>query len=377
MEVKQIYSLLNEINTETLGESVLLKEDLSNIVDLGTAVFNANAYEKYVGKIVDKIGKTIIVDRVYKGELPSVIMDSWEFGSVVEKIRFGLPTAQENETWELRDGESYNQDIFKAPNVEVKFFNMKTTFEVQLSVTDIQLRSAFLSREAMNKFLSGLYTSVENALTLSMENLVKATIRNFMGEAYKNRSAYAGCINVLAMYNALHSGATLTKAEALYNKEFIRFAGYVIKSTINKIQSYSTLYNVGKTQKFTPKEDLHVVLLAEFKDLADIYLQSDTFHDEFTELPMAEVVNYWQGSGESFALADTTKINVTTASGTDVELDYIIGVLFDRNALGVTNLERRVPTHRNDKAEFTNLFYKQTAGYFNDLNENFVLFYLA
>lgn len=376
MEVKQIAELLNEIQSESTGLQTIVQEDLSNVVDLGTEVFNANAVENYVGKLVDKVGKFIVSNRVYKGELLGVLMDSWEFGSVVEKVTFGLADAQENESWELEDGVSYDQDIFKAPDVSVKYFNGKVTFEVQLSITDVQMKSAFSTSEEMRKFVEGLYNYIETSLTSKTENLIKRTINNMIANAYINRANYAGAINLLAEYKTATGDNTLTKAQALYKPEFIRFASYKIKSTLGKLKSLNTLLNVGRTPKFTPSEDLHLILHSDFKALADVYLQSETFHEELTKLPVSESVAYWQGTGTSFGLADTTKINVKTQEG-DVELDYIIGVAFDRDALGVSNFDRRVPTHRNAKGEFTNMFYKQDAHYYNDLNENFVVFYLA
>jgi hypothetical protein len=376
MEVKQIAELLNEIQSESTGLQTIVQEDLSNVVDLGTEVFNANAVENYVGKLVDKVGKFIVSNRVYKGELLGVLMDSWEFGSVVEKVTFGLADAQENESRELEDGVSYDQDIFKAPDVSVKYFNGKVTFEVQLSITDVQMKSAFSTSEEMRKFVEGLYNYIETSLTSKTENLIKRTINNMIANAYINRTNYAGAINLLAEYKTATGDNALTKAQALYKPEFIRFASYKIKSTLGKLKSLNTLLNVGRTPKFTPSEDLHLILHSDFKALADVYLQSETFHEELTKLPVSESVAYWQGTGTSFGLADTTKINVKTQKG-DVELDYIVGVAFDRDALGVSNFDRRVPTHRNAKGEFTNMFYKQDAHYFNDLNENFVVFYLG
>lgn len=376
MEVKQIAELLNEIQSESTGLQTIVQEDLSNVVDLGTEVFNANAVENYVGKLVDKVGKFIVSNRVYKGELLGVLMDSWEFGSVVEKVTFGLADAQENESWELEDGVSYDQDIFKASDVSVKYFNGKVTFEVQLSITDVQMKSAFSTSEEMRKFVEGLYNYIETSLTSKTENLIKRTINNMIANAYINRANYAGAINLLAEYKTATGDNTLTKAQALYKPEFIRFASYKIKSTLGKLKSLNTLLNVGRTPKFTPSEDLHLILHSDFKALADVYLQSETFHEELTKLPVSESVAYWQGTGTSFGLADTTKINVKTQEG-DVELDYIVGVAFDRDALGVSNFDRRVPTHRNAKGEFTNMFYKQDAHYYNDLNENFVVFYLG
>ena len=387
MEIKQLHELVNLATKEALGESIVVNEDLSNVVDVGKAIFNANSMDKYVKSLVDHIGKMIFVNRVYRGSAPSVMMDGWEYGSVLQKVSTGLPEATINETWELENGQSYDQNIFYAPkNVVVKFYNKYITFEVNMSFTEKQLWTAFSNREQMNGFVSMLYTSVENSMTVKLDELIRRTINNMIAETiyadYEdgNLTAKSGskAINLLYLYNnTVNAGATpLTKAQAIYNPEFIRFASYMIKLTHDRMQTMSTVFNVGGQPRFTPADLSHIVLLSEFASGADAYLQSDTFHNELTRLPNAERVVYWQGSGTNFAFDEVSKIDVTTENAT-ISTDGIIGVMFDRWALGVSNVDRRVTSNYNARAEFFTNYYKYEAGYYNDLNENFVVFFIA
>ena len=380
MEVKQIYTLANNATSEVLGESVLLKEDLSNLVDIGTAVFNANAVDKYVKSLVNHIGKVIFVNRPYAGGAPSVLMDGWEFGSVLEKIQAELPAAQENESWELEDGQSYDPNIFYKPQVSAKFYNSKVTFEIPMSFTELQVKQSFSSAEQLNGFISMLYNAVDKAMTVKLDGLVMRTINNMIGETIYDattNSTDVRAVNLLSLYNTKFPTATITADDALTTPEFIRFAALQMGLYADRMKKISSLFNVGGKARFTPSDLLHIVALSDFQKAADVYLQSDTYHDEFTRLPQAESVPYWQGSGTGYAFADTSKIHITTSSGHDVEQGGILAVMFDRDALGVTNLDRRVTTNYNAKAEFYNNFYKFDAGYFNDLNENFVVFYIA
>ena len=380
MEVKQIYTLANNATSEVLGDSILLKEDLSNLVDIGTAVFNASAVDKYVKSLVNHIGKVIFVNRPYAGGAPSVLMDGWEFGSVLEKIQAELPAAQENESWELEDGQSYDPNIFYKPQVSAKFYNSKVTFEIPMSFTELQVKQSFSSAEQLNGFISMLYNAIDKAMTVKLDALIMRTINNMIGEtiydATQTNSAVRA-VNLLTLYNTRFSSATITAANALTTPEFIRFAALYMGLYADRMKKISSLFNVGGKARFTPSDLLHIVTLSDFQKAADVYLQSDTYHDEFTRLPQAESVPYWQGSGTGYAFADTSKIHITTSSGHDVEQGGILAVMFDRDALGVTNLDRRVTTNYNAKAEFYNNFYKFDAGYFNDLNENFVVFYIA
>lgn len=391
MKVEQIYSLVNDITNELLGKSDLIQEDLSNVVDVGTELFDNVSVDNYVKTLVNKVGKTIFVNRPYNGNIPSVLMDSWEFGSVLEKIQADIPQATENESWDLVDGETYNQDIFYKPSVSVKFFNRKITFEVPMSFTELQVKESFTSANQLNGFLSMLYNAVENAMTIKIDSLIMRTINNMIaetvyhaiplatGETYADKTG-TKAVNLLKQYNDL-TGETLTVDKALSDEGFIKYSTYVINLYVDRLSKISTLFNVGGKERFTPKDKLNIVMLSDFKASANVYLQANTFNKELVELPKADTIPYWQGSGKDYSLEDISSINVKlTKDGNKnriVEISGILAVMFDRDALGVTNLDRRVTTNYNAKAEFFNNYYKFDAGYFNDLNENFVVFFMA
>lgn len=378
MDIKQIYGFVNEATEEALGQKGLVAEDLSNIVDVGNAIFNASAMDKYVKALVNRIGKVIFVNRKYEGSAPSVLMDGWEYGSVLQKVSQNqLPEATENETYELQDGQSYDPHVFHQPKgVEAKFYNKYITFEIDMSFTEQQLKMSFTNAVQLNGFISMLYTNVENSMTVKLDELIRRTINNMIGETISDGSP-ARAINLLTMFKAAYPDTTVTVATALNNPDFIRYACYVIKMTHDRMRTMSTVFNMGKAPRFTPKDMSHIVLLSDFASGADIFLQSNTFHDELSALPTAETVPYWQGSGTSYAFADVSKINVNTVLGDTVEQSGILGVMFDRNALGVASPERKTTSQWTPTAEFFTNFYKYKAGYFNDYNENFVVFYIG
>lgn len=386
MEVKQIYSLVNDITNELLG-STIVKEDLSNVVDVGNAVFNANKVDNYVKSLVNHIGRVIFVDRAYSGSVPSVLMDSWEFGSVLEKISCDLPTATENQSWNLENGQTYNPNVFYKPSVSVKFYNSKTTFEIPLSFTEMQIKESFSNAEQLNGFLTMLYNSVEKSMTIKLDSLIMRTINNMIGEtihheipesANYSTTSTIKAVNLLKLYNDSHS-TTITADKCLDNPDFIRYATYIISVYGERITKISNLFNIGGKDRFTPKDVLRCVLLSDFKKASEVFLKSDLYNEQYATLPESDSVPYWQGSGTSYAFSDITKIHINLASNstTEIQMTGILGVMFDRDALGVSNLNRRVTTNYNPKAEFYTNFYKFEAGYFNDMNENFVVFFVA
>ena len=384
MDIKQVHQLVNSATAEALGTSSVLQEDLGNCVDVGTQIVNANAVDAYVRSLVNHIGKVVFVNRPYNGFAPNILMDSWEYGSILEKISSEMPEAVENETWELTDGASYDPNVFYAPKAYSKFFNKMTTFEIDRSVADKQVKQSFSSAAQLNAFTSMLFNEVEKSLTVKNDALIMRTINNMVAETLY--SSYSGgamtgagdckSVNLLSRYNTQFS-QSLTAAACLYSKEFIRFAAYQMKLTMDRIKAMSTLFNVGGMQRFTPVDRLHIVTLSDFGSAADIYLQSDTFHDEYTKLANSDRVPYWQGSGTDFAFSSISKVYATTADNHSVQATGILGVMFDRDACGVNNFNSRVNTDYNGKAEFTNYFYKRDARYFNDFNENFVVFFAA
>lgn len=386
MQVKQLHTLINSVSQEILGATAVVPEDLANVVDLGKTIFDATSVDNYVKKLVDHIGKVVFVNRLYAGGVPSVLMDSWEYGSVLEKVSSDMPVATENKSWALEDGTDYSPDVFYKPSVSAKFFNSKVTFEIPLSFTEVQVKESFSSKEQLNGFISMLVTGVENSMTVKLDALIMRTINNMVGETLYAGLQVSGTINpqkdsvsavnLLKQFNTV-TGGTLTAAKAISDPAFIRYATYVIGMYQDRMSKVSTLFNAGGKERFSPKDMQHVVLLSDFSKASETFLMSATFNEDRVALPSHESVPFWQGSGLTYGFADTSAINVKTSSGKVVALTGIIGVIFDRDALGVSNLSRRVTTNYNAKAEFYTNFYKFDAGYYNDLNENIVVFFVA
>lgn len=396
MKVEQIASILNDVSKEVLGESAIQTEDLTNIVDMGKEIFSNTNVDNYVKSLINHIGKVIFTDRKYSGRVPSVVMDAWEFGSVLEKISADIPEAEENESWKLTDKASYDPNIFYKPSVSVKFYNSKVTFEVNISFAEKQVKESFDNAEQMNGFLSMLLDSVEKSISIRLDSLIMRTINNMIAHTIINANSNNNvssdnantidgvrAVNLLKRYNTengLTGANVLTVEKAMNSKEFLRFASKEISLYIDRLNGASTLFNIGGKVRFTPREYLHCVLLSDFVTSSEMYLDSDTFHNELVKLPFNERVANWQGTGTSFNFSDTSKIDVEIEIDNNKKscsLSGVLGVLFDKDTLGVSNLNKRVQTHYNPKGEFYTNFYKTDCGYFNDLNENFVVFFIA
>ena len=375
MKVTQIKDLVNSSLKELNGTSELLNEDLSNVVDVGTEIFDTENVDNFVKKLIDRVGNTVFNTRLYQGSAPSVLMTSWEFGSVLEKVDSELPNVEENDSWQLENGKDYSPNIFYQPKVSAKFFNSKVTFDIPISFTQMQVKSAFNSASELNGFLSMLMNNVQNAMTVHLDGLIMKTINNMTANVLDKKQGLQ-VVNLLDGYNKTAT-TKLTSENALQNADFIKYANLIINTYRDRISKLSTLFNQGQKSKFTPQANQHLIVLSDLASASKVYLESDTYHDENVKISNYDVVPYWQGSGKTYSFDDVSSIDVAIKDGKstkEIKASGILGVLFDTNAVGVTCQNQRVTTNYNPRAEFYTNFNKFDAGYYNDLNENFIVF---
>ena len=375
MKVTQIKDLVNNSLKELNGSSILLKEDLSNVVDVGTEIFDSENVDNFVKKLIDRVGSTVFNTRIYQGSAPSVLMTSWEFGSVLEKVDSELPDVEENDSWQLENGKDYSPNIFYQPKVSAKFFNSKVTFDIPISFTQMQVKSAFNSASELNGFLSMLMNNVQNAMTVHLDGLIMKTINNMTATVLNGKKGLQ-VVNLLDGYNKTAT-TKLTAENAMQDADFIKYANLIINTYRDRISKLSTLFNQGQKSKFTPLANQHLVVLSDLASASKVYLESETYHDDNVNINNYDTVPYWQGSGTTYSFDDVSSIDVAIKDGKatkEIKASGILGVLFDTNAVGVTCQNQRVTTNYNPRAEFYTNFTKFDAGYYNDLNENFIVF---
>lgn len=377
MTVKQIATILQTIYGEVVGDIGVVQEDLSNIVDVGKKILDNTSVDNYVRALINRIGRTEFVNRTLASTAPSITRDSWEYGSVLQKVRCGLPDVSTNPTWQLTRGQSVDPFIFNPPDVSAKYFNSKTTFEIDISFTEVQVKESLKSATEFMRFIAMIENRIRTCLTLSRDNLIMRTIVNLIAEKIAGDH---NVINLLAEYNETF-GTSLTAVKAIKNPDFLRFASAFIKLYSDRLKTASILYNNEGVVTFTPKEYQHLVLLSEFATGLEVYLYSDTYHEELLKLGAFDTVAFWQGSGDAatpnFTAASSIKAIIASDGETEVNTSGVVGVLFDRDACAVCNDNPRVTSIYNPRGEYTNYFYKEDCSYINDLAENVVVFIVA
>ena len=408
METKQIASIVNTMAAETVGASAVVREDLANVVEVGNTIANAMGYEQFTNSLVDLIGRVIMVNREYDSLAPDILRRGTgiPYGSVTQKIRVKLPPATSNDSWavgqtwtpgagwsadpsDLPTNDNASPFITVRPEVEATYFNGQGTFEIDMTFPTIQNRSAFASPEEWRRFVDTVENRIFQAKTVFKDALTQRVINNFIAEKLVANNAV---IDLVSMYNHEY-GKSLNNEQAVLDKDFLRYAGYIISLYTRRLRRMSRLYNTAGYDTFTPADRLRFVALDMFTDAIETFMESDTFHSDMVGLKTAySTVNYWQGGGNDSEVdfGSSARLNVKTASGSVLNSQtgqaggesapaenhpfYIVGTMFDVEAAWQEYDNPRVTSQYNPRKEQTTFFYKEDVRYCNDLAENGVVF---
>ena len=395
MLINQISNTLNTvIEPIAVGSTAVVSEDLRNIVDVGKVVLDYvsvsnNNFNNFVSGLIDQIGKTIFWDRTYKGAAPAIMVDSWEYGSILMKTRCEIPDFHDSVTWKLADiyadaiannktpGITDYPDLdpfeLSIPEAQAKFYNKKKAFELPITIGMKQLEQAFKSASEMQRFVSMIENRIRMKQTIATDALIYRTVANFMGL----KIADGNYIDLMAAYNTAYGTTFATYNDCVAEPKFLAFASRVIDNYRSYMKEASVLFNKAGYVSFTPADKMKTIILKDFEGCMKSTLYSTTFHDDYVKLGDYEVVNSWQGPGTGYgANSNRGRLKVKCTDGTtDYTVSAIpVAVVFDRDGCAVCNEDPRVTSQYNPRGEYTNFFYKWDANYLNDNVENGLVF---
>lgn len=379
MKVNQIYSIINAINKDMWGSTSMSVKDLSGLIALGKDLeINSDAADAYLSKLVDRIGKTVIRTLDLELDFPKLFMDSFEFGAIMQKITVNPFDAIANSDWQV--GENGFTPTFanvSKPSISVKHFQNSTTWSYVCTIPSSIFFTAFLSESAMNNFMDAIIKALSDSMIMSINNMSRAAIANFIGEKFK---AGNGVVNLLTLYNATLDTPILA-ADALYDKGFLEFAGMIIRNYIGYLEEPSTMYNVDGTLRVTKRDNMHVIMLRDFASAYSTMYHSNVYWEQMTRLPNYVETNHWQGANGGSGTpnyATNSKINIKVSSSEDgaaaIVQDGILCLIADRQSIAVGINKRRVGKFVNDIDDYVNTKTSATIQWINDLSENGVVF---
>lgn len=373
----QVYTIMNNISKQMFGTNAIAVTDTSSMVALGNIVISSEKNkDAFFNALIDRIGRTIFSIRRYDETDMNVVKHSFDFGLILQKIYVALPETQENTSWLIGEEDFVPEyaPVIK-PTVRQKLFESLNTFDIDVTVPDHILETAFIDATGMGTLISAVFMAVENMLTVTTEAMVNLTRAAFIARKLDDGKA-CGAINLLSGYNTLF-GTSLTAARALTDAAFLKYAAMQITLWTRRMRKMSTLFNDEAYQRHTPTSDLVLTVLDEFASATAAYLEADTYHKELVSLPRYNSVAYWQASGQTFNFSDTSKVSVKLDADTTVTQSGILAVAYDYQALGTMIDRKYSETERNSRSQYTNYYSKVERGMFNDMSENGIVFYIA
>ena len=391
MKINQIYSLLNDINHQMFGEDAVAVKDLSGIISMGKSIqIDDSTTDKFINKLVDRIGKTVIRTLDLELDFPNLYMDSYTFGAVLQKINVGVFDSIQSSEWNVgaNDFTPTMLDVAKPSNIFVTYFHDMGTFKYKVTIAEDLLTTAFTSEAMMSEFITAIINALSDSVTISVNNMARTAVNNFIAEKIL---AGNGVVDLLAGYNALVGvGNTLTADEAMHDKEFARYASTVIRKYIKYLSQPSELYNCGDgaghgVLRATARDNMHVLMLSDMSALFDAYLLSDSFRDVYN-LPLYTEVPYWQGnhseSGDNLFSVNSS-INLVPSSQESVAVagnryainqSGIVCVLADRQAIAIGLNKYRSGAFRNDIDDYYTISQTISTQWINDMSESAIIF---
>lgn len=390
MKVKQIASIMNDVFSEVIGDSII-QEDLRNIVSVGQIITSSTQFgdnfDNYCGSIVDKVGKVVLVDRVYRAKDLGIWADSWEYGSALEKIRCDIGDYEDNCEWDLTTqgttGLDYNENIqahveelfkFYPANVQAKYYNSKVTFKTVISIARKQLKSAFDSASNMARFIGMIENRVMSKMEIGRDQLQRRALVNLMAHNIHLGATSPKCVDLKAEFEAAGGAVINNFSAALRDPDFLRFVAKRITMDRELMTEPSIAYSDGRFYNHTPIQDSRLIVLADLDAGLKFNLYGDTYNEQFVKLENYKTIPFWQSTSNGNNIGTRSRIYVTDSDGDAINQPAVLGVLFDRTAVMVCNEEPEVRTQYNADGNFTNFFHCYDCSYYNDFDENAVVY---
>lgn len=364
MTTEQIYGLVNTVNAEAFGHSALVVTDTSSLISLGNTVLSSSTNtEAFLSTLAQRIGRTILRFREYRNKLGDMVLNDFEYGAILQKIKVNMPEAEADESYDLIDGNTVDHYKIAKPSVDQKLFVTRTPYQFHITIQRVHLKEAFLSAENMGSFIGIIFGEVRNAIEISLENLGRVTLATAIAEYNTSRE-----IPLVTDYNTEYTpGTPLTAATAIHNEEFLRYAIMRMNNLVDMMQDASELYNDGSMVTFTPRQDIRVKVISEFQRRLETNVQYAAFHDQFVEIPDGyQTINFWQAAQTPY------EVNITRPSDSQATtVNNVVAMVYDRDAMGVYKIDEEIATSPiNAAGLYYNQYWHEKQLRFIDLSES-------
>lgn len=382
MTIEDSYSLIASLHQQATGEVTVTPTNLSDFISVAQNTLLAG-YDVVLGAITQMVSDTIFSVRPYDRKFSGLLYDTKEYGGIIRKINFEDDDPESPSPYALTDGQSIDQYVVRKPKVLQTNYVGSDEWASHYTITRDQLKMAFESPEALGEFFTGLMTHFANQREQWLEEMARASLCNFIAGKKAMGGSY-DVIHLLSEYNTL-TGQSFTGQQIRQPANFPAFMKWVygrVASLTDKMTERSELFQQVITNhrimRHTPLSDQRVYMLDEFLRIMSAEVLADTYHDNFLTYSDVESVGYWQSIDKPDRVS-VTPVLIDSSGAIDVgsaqTMTDVIGVVFDRNAIGYNIYEDSLDyTPWNARGLYTNLWAHTRIQYQNDFTEKgFVL----
>lgn len=384
LTVNQAATVFNEIVHQATGQSNLKVTDTSSFVSAATTVLKTG-YDTLLTAISQVLSRTIFSARPYDAKFKGLMVTPERFGNHTRKINYIDDDFVDSDAFKLENGKSVDMFKVNKPRVVQTNFYGFNTYSKFKTIYDEQLDMSLHGPEEWAQFLNGLMVTINNQIEQVHENVARATIANFIGGI--NIVNPTCVVHLLTEYNAL-TGQQLTVNDIYKSDNFIAFVRWLysrIEVISNRLTERTQLWHVNiegnVINRHTPKSKQKVYLYNDFMAQARTMVLSDLFQKDSMKMVDYEAVNFWQ-SIDSPDEIDVTPVYTNAADGTlltgdEQQINKVLGVIFDEEAIGICpKSQRMAPTPYNSAGGYTNLWWRWNEQYYNDFTENGIVLLL-
>jgi len=360
MKLTQIATLLNEtLVPNYLGQETTIAEDLSNVVELGTAIADLSGDEclNFAKDFVVGVARNYMDTRKYKSETYGLMNDAREYGGVIQRVKARLFDAEDSPIWSLQNGTDYMDGVYRGADFDAKIYSKDTVFMIPNSIPTEMYKQFFTSADGVRSFVAMIESTVDNSLATQLNSLARATLQQLIATSAGSRS-----VSLLSMFNdqmGLTGGDALTADKALYNAPFLRWSAEQIMRLRDLTQEMNEKYNDGTIQTFTPAEDLRVTLLSQFARAIEFNMEADTFHNDLVSVGEYNKINFWQNASSDLLpnLGKTAEVVTKIGDAEPVTVSNVVGLIYDRYSAGMCARLDKITADYIPKGDFTNYFH--------------------
>ena len=382
MKLTQIADLLNNtLVPNYLGQETTISEDLSNVVELGTAIADLDGEEvkNFAGDFIVGVARNVMDTRKYSSETYGLYNDAREYGGVIQRVKAKLLETTDSPIWTLENGQDYFDGKYYGIETDVKVYSKDTAFQIKNSIPTEMYKQYFTSADGVREFVALIESTVDNTMTLQLNTLARTTLQRMILACSNERE-----IRALTLYNStmgLTGDDALTPSTALYNAPFLRWLAEMIIRLRNLTQDYNKKYNDGTVETFTPADDLRVVMLDEVAKAIEFNMEADTFHRDLVSVGEYNTINFWQNASTdllpSLGVTAEVKMDNPDDPTTPIVISDVITCIFDKTTMGLTSRISKITAQYIANGDYTTYFHHVANSRFIDTRNTGIIVRLA